>query len=492
MLFQQLRSRRARVVYLLGFVLIPLALAAQGPWTTPPSTNGKVRIASTADDALCVGGTAVAPVTTDCGGGIYTAKVAVTGTIKATASSGFESSQVFRGLHLRTHPDADVSAAKLELLKADEIITDDGARFSAVSNLVADMGAAAGAGALDTGAEAASTWYEVYFIAKDDGTQNLLLHRSLNYSKDTSFETADNNGRLLRIATATATDRLDQGVQFANAGALNFIDVVLNRNNVPVGRAWFSIQADSAGNASGTPLATTDKMDVATITTSTQWVRFIFRTPFTVTASTQYHLVMEGDYTRSDTVNIGWRGVTAGGYVGGSAKEYNGATWSAATGPADFNFKAYLTANSAAVTMPSGYTRKAKIGYVYNDGSSNFSPFVARNASVRRLSDAGGSFGSLTSIVPTLVNISAMAPPGLVQVHAVGYNSAVTNYVAMAPVPDGYGYTVSGAGDHGVVYFNSAGAGFAQAFDRFSTETQGLYASASAGTGTINITGFEW
>lgn len=61
-------------------------LAAQGPWRTPPGTSGKMRIASTAADALCVGSTAVSPTSSACTGGIYTGALHAAGLIDATTA----------------------------------------------------------------------------------------------------------------------------------------------------------------------------------------------------------------------------------------------------------------------------------------------------------------------------------------------------------------------------------------------------------------------
>src|SRR5574341_1293833 len=46
--------------------------------------------------------------------------------------------QVFRGLTLRTHPDADKVAFKIWLDHADEIVVDDGEKYTDVNDLSAD------------------------------------------------------------------------------------------------------------------------------------------------------------------------------------------------------------------------------------------------------------------------------------------------------------------------------------------------------------------
>lgn len=74
-----MKSRTRLTVSVITAVLaLTVVLSAQGPWLTPPSTNGKVRIASTAGDALCVGATVTSPTTSGCTGGIYAGDIITT------------------------------------------------------------------------------------------------------------------------------------------------------------------------------------------------------------------------------------------------------------------------------------------------------------------------------------------------------------------------------------------------------------------------------
>jgi len=76
--------------------------------------------------------------------------------------------QDFRGLHLRTSPNADVANTTVTLIKADAITmantTGVGLGLSALTETWTNLSAvitSSGAGGLDTGSEAASTWYEI-------------------------------------------------------------------------------------------------------------------------------------------------------------------------------------------------------------------------------------------------------------------------------------------------------------------------------------------
>src|SRR5262245_12851543 len=83
---------RARIRLIVGAALVGavllgrLSVEGQGPWTTPPGTNGKIRITSTATDALCVGGSSVAPSSSSCTGGIYAGPAVVNGNLSFTSN----------------------------------------------------------------------------------------------------------------------------------------------------------------------------------------------------------------------------------------------------------------------------------------------------------------------------------------------------------------------------------------------------------------------
>lgn len=401
-------------------------------------------------------------------------------------------SQVARGLHLRIHPNNNLAPNEVMLVRADEIVMDDGTRVADWDRLTAHA-LTSGAGGIDTGSEVASTWYEIYAIRKSsDGTKNLLLHRAKDYFLDTSFTTATDAARALRLLTSTATDKLAQGFKVATAGKVEFADFVMERTGGALGNFWLEIQSDSAGNPSGTILATSDKLDAGQggDAASNNPIRMIFRNPATLSTATQYHLVLNGDYARSDTVHIKWRGLAAGGYADGAAKEFNGSTWAAASGVGDFFFKVYVTRNDTAVTMPTGYDQKAKIGWVRNDGSSNFVPFVARGRVVKSL--ASQNLGATAEPTAVLGDASAFIPPGVVSVH-VGVRSTVTaDQVGYAGVPAGYQLpesTVTVGANHAVnaVSLDYPGVPFV-------TEYQGIYYVRSAGTGNVDVfvRGWEW
>ena len=206
--------------------------------------------------------------------------------------------QTFRGLSLQTGPDNDVALTTVGITGLAEWVTQDGTTVAEATVPVSSTAliTAAGAAGLDTGSEAASTWYEIYRIRKSsDGTLNTMFHRAKDYFLDESFTTAVDNGWGLR--TASTQERIAQSFDTDVSGLIEFVDFTFLKSNSPTGSFWATLEADSSGAPSGTPLATSDKVSAAAVNSSAQVIRFVFRSPYSVTAGTTYWIVFYGDYT---------------------------------------------------------------------------------------------------------------------------------------------------------------------------------------------------
>lgn len=402
--------------------------------------------------------------------------------------------QTFRGLVLRTHPDADLEASQILLDKCDEMVFNDGTRVANLANLVADI-TVSGAGGLAAGAEGASRHYQAYVLRKSsDGTLCLVLHRAKDWTSDVSFTTARDASRALRLATSTATDNLAQGVQFATSKPFVFFNAELVRVGTVTGRVWFTLESDTAGSPSGTVLATSKKLNAARVNTSNgHIIRIPFRAPATPTATTQYHLRMWGDYTRSDANYIAWRGVAAGGYAGGSAKQFNGAAWSAASGVGDFYFNCFTEQNDTPLTLPGGYDQYCLVHPgVYNDSSSNFVPFEARDRRIRFFQ--GQHASTTTATIPTLVDLSAVIPPVPVDLDVGAEASATSIVMAVAGVPDGFGTPSDSVEGFGMVvgYDGVGAAGYPTGRGSVMTDHQACYVRVNGSTGVAFVMGYAW
>lgn len=388
--------------------------------------------------------------------------------------------QWFRGLHLRTSPNADVAATTVTLQRCDAMTMDDGTYVESWDDLSAII-TGSGAGGLDTGAEAASTWYEIYAIRKSsDGTKNLLLHRAKNYFLDESLTTESTSEN---VRNAAGNTKVGQTLDTDVTGLVEMIDVKLLKVSSPTGRMWVSIYATSAGAPTGAALATSDKLDVSLLSTTAQWVRFLFRTPYTFTAGTTYAVVVEGDWTIDGVNFIYWRSSNANPYAAGSRYAYDGSAWNVDAGT-DQLVKVYVTENDASVTMPSGYDQKCLIGYVYNDSGSNFDAFFALD---RRVNTQVSDVAAITATIGTLTSLVAFVPPVPVRVFPSFYADAANRRLAL---DSDFSMNSGNVGAFGT-RDESAGTN-TKGMWPIPLEYQGVYASVGAGTCTFQIPGWEW
>lgn len=405
-----------------------------------------------------------------------------------------ERAGMFRGLHLRTHLDSDVAANKVSLLGLDDIVMDTGARYSGLTlPLVADI-TASGAAGLDTGSRVASNWYETYLIGKSSSNAvadlRLLLHRAKGYSLN-QLQTASDATQILRSG-ATTNIKLGQSFQTANTGLIEFIDLSLVKTGAPTGNIWVTLETDSGGGLpSGTALATSQKINVANIATTATVLRFVFNTPASFTAATKYFIVLQADYAVSATVQVAWSSKSADPYPTGDMFKFDGTSWVLSAGP-DFYFRIYVTVNSTAVSMPSGWDQKLKIGYVYNTAGNALQPFIQRERRVVQLAAlASGSFGVT---VPTLIDCSAFVPPCPVVIQIAAANDTNATFTIVGGVPDGFFLNTyrGGGGSIFVVGNTAAGVGAATYLGDIPTQAQAVYAWVTAANGQVWVSSYDW
>lgn len=329
----------------------------------------------------------------------------------------WEDSRVVKSTHqgvvLQTHRDMASAPFRVELTACDYIVMNDGTALrndaGEWNGKVADI-QQSGAGGLDSGTEQASQWYEIYAMAKEDNTRSLLLHKSLEWTSDTSNTTGKDSYQNLRAAAANT--RVAQGFKLFNSAAVMYVDLILKKVGSPTGELMLSIYSNNAGvpNAS---LVASQVLDVSRLSPSDTEVRFVFpRSGPVLTGGTQYHLVLSGTWGIDATNYVHWAmDGSAGTYANGSKALYNPTTWTVDTDD-DMIFTIGIESGISSVTLPTDYTKYCLLGWVYNDISSNFVPFLQYGRSYRyaSLNSNDCAVVTLTGLIQA-VNLRKFVPP---------------------------------------------------------------------------------
>lgn len=110
------------------------------------------------------------------------------------------------------------------------------------------------------------------------------------------------------VSMANTKDKLMQGFQLFNTESVGFSKLYLKKVGSPTGTMTLRIETDNAGDPSGTLVDANATITVAesSLTTSYQLVDFNFPASFSLTGSTQYHLVLSTSRTASATNYVSW------------------------------------------------------------------------------------------------------------------------------------------------------------------------------------------
>lgn len=160
------------------------------------------------------------------------------------------------------------------------------------------------------------------------------------------YQTTDHNLR----DTATNT-QISQGFKCKTSSTVTKVRLWLKKTGTPAGTdtITLTIQTNSSGVPSTTVVTngTATAVDCSdTLTTSYAWVTFTFSTNPSLTAGTQYHLVLSGAFTVSAVNYVMW-GIDNYDviYPDGSMSVYDATTWTAET---NYNacFEIYITSGA--------------------------------------------------------------------------------------------------------------------------------------------------
>ncbi len=134
------------------------------------------------------------------------------------------------------------------------------------------------------------------------------------------------------------------------SGNLTPVKFYINKVGSPTGNIFVSVYATSSGAPTGSAIATSNNVDVSTLSTSMGLIQFNFSTAYSQVNGTQYAISLEGDWTIDATNYVRMAQdypVTGGtGYGGGQPYLYNGTSWVLQENQ-DHIFYTYITSVSA-------------------------------------------------------------------------------------------------------------------------------------------------
>ncbi len=368
----------------------------------------------------------------------------------------------FRGYVMRTSSDRQSNGNVIVISNLEEVVFDDG-EVAGGWTLPATIDIrTSGVNGIDGGTANANTVYEVYAIRqRSSGTKNFILHRALNrqpdqntfgrFSASPAFGDWPVSSSLGANNTANLYIKIAQSFTPNVTGPLASIDIKIARTSTPTGNIWVTIEANSAGQPSGTTLATSRRMDAArvpsgTMPTAGANARFIFDNTTSLTAGTSYFWIFNSDYTGSATafMNVAYSansitstGVANVGLNTGLPFGNTGASWvniqgttqpGAAVGLGHFIFRTQMEANNISVTMPTGYDEKCLLGYVFTDNAARLKESTQINRTILNpvYSPWGYHHGSGQAAVPEILELIGFVPP--VPCWVIGVDSTVSAY----------------------------------------------------------------
>lgn len=149
---------------------------------------------------------------------------------------------------------------------------------------------------------------------------------------DQSYDTGNDNddvGNLRRGSNIQTV--LGQSFTPSVTAPVSSVQLYLKKKGAPTGNIWLEIHADGADPTSASQQGSDSELvSVSGLSTSFDWVTFTFTVPINLTASTEYWILLYGDYTETSDVGAIWGTDTSSpSYSGGIAGRYGngGSAW---------------------------------------------------------------------------------------------------------------------------------------------------------------------
>ena len=210
------------------------------------------------------------------------------------------------------------------------------------------------------------------------GSDTYASHLAATSANSGSTWTTGNHDTIFEVTTSAITenDKLAQSFQVTGSQIPTSVDLWLKKVGSPTGNLTVEIQADSAGDPSGTAISNGTSGTVAASSLGTSYgdINFTFGTPPSLSGSTTYWLVLKTTDSQSNTNYVEWGADTSTpSYADGSMSGESSATWSALSADAVFEVfgsgSAFVEPANAGFSTAGGTDGAPRVVYAHHDGS---------------------------------------------------------------------------------------------------------------------------
>jgi hypothetical protein len=186
-----------------------------------------------------------------------------------------------------------------------------------------------------------------------------------------------------RVANNTAS-LLGQGFTVSQSAQLSKVTLHLTKAGSPTGNIWATIATGASSPPTTVADGTSGTVDVSTVSGAGGNVTFTFATPPSLTAGTTYWVILNGDYTLSDTNNVTWSLNTTAAYETYSRGNGNSSGFWNAVPNQSYRFSFYILASSSTIWQAADTTEP---NLVFFNGT-----FGTKVASIATVNGAGKWF----------------------------------------------------------------------------------------------------
>ena len=239
----------------------------------------------------------------------------------------------------------------------------------------------------------------------------------------------------IKTVAITSNDKLAQGFQVTSAANMQQVRLFLKKLGNPTGTLTASVYSDSGGNPN-TLLATSNPVEASSLFDNFNFIDFDFASVLALSASTQYHLVLESSDAASNEYFAWACRATSPSYSGGTMKNYSSGAWNTETADAIF----YIYSEESLInTLYGVFINQSTDAVYYCSSLNNGSDWLNVSSAVRAAKTFKGGI-PLTSAGGYVWELDDAT-----SVHKEFFQQATPIYTYSPPGLEGWPYPISAA-----------------------------------------------